>query len=114
MKGNYIAVKGEVVSADKFINLQYSLDGGFCEETKDPIGLPEKGVKTLDVDFEEVIGGEDATAESIIKHIKTLNKGDLKAWAEENDFEVDEDLNKKNLLSSIIEQVEEYYEEEEE
>ena len=49
LKGNKIAKSGDVVDGEEFVNLKDSLKGGYCEEV-DP--------KDLEVDHEEITGGE--------------------------------------------------------
>lgn len=92
LKNNAIAKAGDVVSAGAFVNLQDSLDRGFCEE--------------VESNEDDNSGDELTETQKTVKHLKTLNKEPLQTWGKENEYIVDEDLNKKKLLASLIEQVE--------
>lgn len=95
LKNNKIAKAGDEVDGKSFINLQDSLDRKFCKKVK--------GSEKDESDTEEV---ELTEKEKTVKHLKTLNKSDLQEWAKDNEFLLDESLNKKPLLADLIAQVE--------
>lgn len=90
LKGNQIAKSGEVVDGSKFINLQESLNGKFIEEVKDKKD-DSKDASPLAVE---------------LKLVKGFNKEELIKYAEDNEFEFDAESNKKDILASVIAQIE--------
>lgn len=93
LKGNQIAKSGEEIDGSKFINLQESLDGGFIEE------VSEKKDKK-----DESKDASPLAAE--LKLVKGFNKEELIKYATENEFEFDAESNKKEILASVIAQIE--------
>lgn len=90
LKNNKTAKAGEVVDGSAFVNLQDSLDRGFCKEVE----VKKEDKKEL------------TEAEKAIAHIKTLNKDPLIEWASENEIDIDETLKKKEILAFLIEEIE--------
>lgn len=90
LKGNKIAVSGDVVDGSQFINLQASLDGKYCEEhTESAKSKNESGDEPTELELE-------------IRKIKKYNKEELTAFCVENEIEFDEQLNKKDLLKFVV------------
>lgn len=83
LKNNELANSGEEVDGAKFINLQHSLDGGYCELVKEP---------------------ED-------KPLKEMKKSELIALAKEKEIEIDDKLKKNDILDILEELLEEELEE---
>lgn len=95
LKNNKIAKAGEIIEASKFINLQESLDGKFCEKYKEV--KEEKQ--------------EDSPLEKELKLIKSLKKDDLIEYATKNEIDFDSKLDKPALLGLIIKVVTEDFQE---
>ena len=89
LKNNHLAKSGDVVKGDKFINLQESLDGKYIEECDAPKN--EDNVKKL----APAPGFSDAV------NLPEMTKTELKAYALENDLNVDLDAKKADLLAEI-------------
>lgn len=90
LKGNKIAKAGDVVAGSQFINLQDSLDRGFCEEVK-----AKKEANTDD-------GGEDEI------DLSKLTKDQLLDFAETNEIELSEETKKAkkaDIIDVIIEKI---------
>lgn len=97
LKGNQIAESGDIVDGSKFINLQESLDGGYIELAK------EKKEKEKKAD-----NGDEPTAFDLeSKLIKKLNREELVEYATKNEFEINIEQSKKELLAVVLGLVEE-------
>jgi hypothetical protein len=97
IKNNKMAQAGDIVDGSQFINLQQSLDGGYCKPVKGKKDKKSKKDKNKDQ-------GEaaDFNLESEVKKVKKLKKDDLVSYAEENEIEVNADDNKDVILETII------------
>lgn len=73
LKNNRTAKSGEVIEAGAFINLQDSLDRGFCKEVKAPKGAAAKNAKAT------AKATKKATKKAEKKAAKDLAKTDSKA-----------------------------------
>lgn len=93
LRNNQIAKSGQIVDGKLFVNLQDSLDRGFCKLVKDK--------KKKKKDKKE----ELTESQKTIKHLESLNKEPLIEWCKDKEFTVDKSLSKPDLLASIIEQV---------
>lgn len=97
LKGNKIAKSGEIVDGKEFIDLQASLNGGYCEEA-DP--------KDLEVDHEEVSATEKEAAEldpSDKTDLENMNYDELMTYANDNLLELSskEKKSKASLREAI-------------
>lgn len=94
LKNNHLAKSGDVVKGDKFINLQESLDGKYIEECDAP------------KDGENAEGLVPTPGFSDAVNLPEMTKTDLKAYAIENDLDVDLDAKKADLLAEIQSKIE--------
>lgn len=101
LKGNQIAKSGEVVTADKFINLQDSIDGGYVEEVESVEKLKTDNNADVDNDVDNDVDVEKTFEERVAELAKNSKKS-LKAMAAEIDgFEL-VDGNKTALATQIL------------
>lgn len=93
LKNNKFAKSGEIVKGDRFIDLAYALNGGFCVEATDD-DLEAAGIDFDDLDEETV-------------DLATFDKKQLIAYAEENGLDLPEkkNPNKETLLNHILAQL---------
>lgn len=90
LKNNKIAKSGDVVFGSAFVNLQESLDNGFCKETDErPAG------------HETPAPAPAPTTTTPAPKLSEMKKDELILFAEENGIEVDSNDKKADILSTI-------------
>lgn len=114
LKGrNVFAVAGDIVDGSQFVNLQDSLNGGFCKEHVEDEQLEDEQLEDKKSTMLKDAGDEPTELELEIKKIKKFSKDELIAFCVENDIEYDTELKKPELLAFIIDILENQTEEEE-
>ena len=124
LKNNRIAKSGEVVDGRAFINLQDSLERGFCKETDKKPGdvAPKKTEETTEETTQETTQEtteettqettEETTQETTEEtteevDLTKMDKGQLIKYAQDNNIALSKSLMKKNqkaILDYIVEQ----------
>ena len=115
LKNNKFAKSGEIVDGSQFINLQLSLEGGYCELVEEEATSKKVNSKQILGDAGDAgdAGDEPTEIELEIKKIKKFSKDELKAFCVENDIDYDNKLNKDDLKAFIIDILENPVEDEE-
>lgn len=110
LKGrNVFAVAGDIVDGSQFINLQDSLDGGFCKEHVEDGKLEDEQL-TMSKDA----GDEPTALEIELKAVKKLKKDDLMAYATEKEIDFDSELKKDDIFQVVSDELTVRFSEEEE
>ena len=121
LKNNEIAVFGEEIEENKFIDLKSSIKGGFIEEidfeeeakklaekkakkeAKKQAKAEKKAKKEAKKQAEENSDNED----NLEKKLSKMKKADLIAFAEKNNYIIDANENMKLIIKDILDQEEE-------
>ena len=115
LKNNKTAKAGEIVEGGAFVNLQDSLDRGFCveEKKKKPKGVDkaaeEKAAKDAKAAEEKAAKDAKAAEENEEVDLSTLDEEGIIAFAKENDFKLTKKVIKEGkdaMIASIIKQAE--------